>query len=194
MNIKYRKKYLKIHYNIIFTFLSYEKVLVLCQKSLSEFLPNIYVLRSLESEKTVFTKVSVCMSVVRLASVDTITLDWIIGLDFIMEHLLRAQKVRTSSSTSHFCPIVLVLFINNIFVRNKNQICPPIYMKYRKNVEKRNSLLQSDLRWWPFSHRSYIFRLLMKNENNVRKQNYLLQKDLQLWCRVFFIGFVSIVY
>ena len=46
----------------IFTFSSYEKVLVLCEKSLSEFPSNLYVMISPESEKMVFTEVSVCSS------------------------------------------------------------------------------------------------------------------------------------
>ena len=45
----------------IFKFSSYEKVLVLCAKPLSEFSSNLYVLRPLESGKTFFTKVSVCI-------------------------------------------------------------------------------------------------------------------------------------
>ena len=40
-----------------------EKVLVLCEKWLSIFSLNLYVLRPPESEKRVFTKVSVCLSV-----------------------------------------------------------------------------------------------------------------------------------
>ena len=43
-----------------------EKVLVLCEKWLSKFSSNIYVLRTPESEKMVFTKVSVCLSVGRV--------------------------------------------------------------------------------------------------------------------------------
>ena len=41
-----------------------EKVLVLCEKWLSKFSSHLYVLRLPGSEKTVFTKVSVCLSVV----------------------------------------------------------------------------------------------------------------------------------
>ena len=41
-----------------------EKVLVLCEKLLSKFSSNLYVLRPPESEKRVYTKVSVCLSVV----------------------------------------------------------------------------------------------------------------------------------
>ena len=41
-----------------------EKVLVLCEKLLSKFSSNLYVLRPPESEKMVFTKVSVCLPVV----------------------------------------------------------------------------------------------------------------------------------
>ena len=53
-----------------FTFSLYEKVLLLCEKSLLEFLSNLYVLRSPESKKTVFIKVfvwlpSVCLPPVR---------------------------------------------------------------------------------------------------------------------------------
>ena len=40
-----------------------EKVLVLCEKWLSKFSSNLYVLRPPEPEKMVFTKVSVCLSV-----------------------------------------------------------------------------------------------------------------------------------
>ena len=47
--------------NGCFTFSLYEKVLVLREKSLSEFSSNLYVLRPPESEKTVFRKVSVCL-------------------------------------------------------------------------------------------------------------------------------------
>ena len=47
----------------ILHFSSYEKVLVLCEKWLSKFSSYLYVLRPPESEKTVFTKVSVCLSV-----------------------------------------------------------------------------------------------------------------------------------
>ena len=42
-----------------------EKVLVLCEKWLSKTSSNLYVLRPPESEKRVFTKVSVCLSVGR---------------------------------------------------------------------------------------------------------------------------------
>ena len=38
-----------------------EKVLVLCDKWLSKFSSNLYVLRPPESEKVVFTKMSVCL-------------------------------------------------------------------------------------------------------------------------------------
>ena len=39
-----------------------EKVLVLCEKLLLKFLSNLHVLRPPESEKTIFKKVSVCLS------------------------------------------------------------------------------------------------------------------------------------
>ena len=42
----------------------WEGILVLCEKWLSKFSSNLYVLRPPESEKVVFTKVSVCLSVV----------------------------------------------------------------------------------------------------------------------------------
>ena len=54
--------YLISNFNIFFIFSSYEKVLVLREKSHSEFSSNLYILRSPESEKTVFTKVSICLS------------------------------------------------------------------------------------------------------------------------------------
>ena len=70
--IRTQKQTLSIFFDYlkIFTFSSYEKVLVLCGKSLMEFSSNIYVLRLPESGKMLFTKVSVCP-----ASVDTITFD-----------------------------------------------------------------------------------------------------------------------
>ena len=46
-----------------YIFIMDKKVLVLCEKSLSEFSSYLYVLRPPESEKTVFTKV--CLSVCR---------------------------------------------------------------------------------------------------------------------------------
>ena len=45
-SVKFRHKYI-----LIFTFSLYETVLVLCEKSLSEFSSNLYVLRPPESEK-----------------------------------------------------------------------------------------------------------------------------------------------
>ena len=58
-------QYYKIDLSKYFTFSSYEKVLVLCEKWLTKFSSNLYVLRPPESEKTVLTKVSVCLSVGR---------------------------------------------------------------------------------------------------------------------------------
>ena len=50
----YKKKILSILFFIIlFTFSSYEKVFVLCEKSLSELSPYLHVLRPPESEKTI---------------------------------------------------------------------------------------------------------------------------------------------
>ena len=50
-----------IHFigNFFFTFSSYEKILVLCEKSLSEFSSNLNVLDPLSQKKAVFIKVSV---------------------------------------------------------------------------------------------------------------------------------------
>ena len=48
---------------ILYIIIMDEKVLVLGEKLLSKFSSNLYVLRPPESEKTVFTKVSVCLSV-----------------------------------------------------------------------------------------------------------------------------------
>ena len=72
-----------------------EKVLVLCGKWLSKFSLNLYILRPPESEKMVFTKVSVCLSVVC-----GITLDRIIRLNWVLAHFIGAEKVRISSLTS----------------------------------------------------------------------------------------------
>ena len=52
-------KYIKL----FFTFSSWKRRYVSCEKWLSKFSSNLYVLRLPESEKTVFTKVSVCLSV-----------------------------------------------------------------------------------------------------------------------------------
>ena len=52
----------------------------------------------LSQKKTVFTKVSVCLSVVDVCG---ITLDRIIRLNWASAHFIRAEKVRTSSLTSH---------------------------------------------------------------------------------------------
>ena len=49
--------------NFFYILIMDEKVLVLCEKWLSKFSSNLYVLRPPESEKMVFTKVSVCLSV-----------------------------------------------------------------------------------------------------------------------------------
>ena len=47
----------KLEAEQFFTFLSYEKILVLCEKLLTKFSSNFYVLRPPETEKTVFTNV-----------------------------------------------------------------------------------------------------------------------------------------
>ena len=73
---------------LIFTSSSYEKVLVSCEKSISKFSWNLYVLRPPESEKQFLRK---CLSVCPV-SVDTITLDRIIGLEWNLAQLLRARK------------------------------------------------------------------------------------------------------
>ena len=93
-----------------------------------------------------------------------ITFEWIIGFDWNMAHLLRAQKERTSSLTRHFWPMVLVLTIINVFVKIKNSIFLPKYTRYGKNIETQNYLFQRDLQiwYWPFFHRSNIFFPLIK--------------------------------
>ena len=96
-----------------------EKVLVLCEKWLSKISSNLYVLRPPESEKRVFPKVSVCLSVVC-----GITLDRIIRLNWVLVHFIGAEKVRTSSLTNqinqnwgiehYFC-----VFENNFLKKSK---------------------------------------------------------------------------
>ena len=53
-----------LYFYVFYILIMDEKVLVLCERWLSKFSSNLYVLRPPESEKTVFTKVSVCLSVV----------------------------------------------------------------------------------------------------------------------------------
>ena len=73
----------------------------------------------------------------------------------------------------------LVLSIKIVFVKSKNSIYSQKYMRYGKNVEQRNSLLQRDLQLWfrTFFHRSYMFCLLMKHiikNKLLSKQNFSL--------------------
>ena len=85
------------YFFILYTFLS---MCVNVQENLIFYILiiNEKILRPLESEKTVFTKmsVSVCLSVVY-----SITLDRIIGLNWDLAYFIGAGKVRTSSLTSH---------------------------------------------------------------------------------------------
>ena len=56
-------KFLSFWISYFYILIMDEKVLVLCQKWPSKFSSNLYVLRPPESEKMVFTKVSVCPSI-----------------------------------------------------------------------------------------------------------------------------------
>ena len=53
----YSKSENSLHEKLFYILIMDEKVLVLCEKPLSEFWSNLYVLRPPESEKMVFTKV-----------------------------------------------------------------------------------------------------------------------------------------
>ena len=86
---------------VFITFSSYEKVLVLYEKLLLEFSSNHYVLRLSESETNGFYE-SVCLS--SSSSVSTIIFERIIGLDWNLAQLLRAQKRRTCTLTSRIRP------------------------------------------------------------------------------------------
>ena len=66
-------------------------VLVLCKKWLSKFSSNLCVLRPPESEKTVFTKVSVCLSVIGLI-LDNSRQDYQIGLSLVTLYRSRRSK------------------------------------------------------------------------------------------------------
>ena len=66
----------------------------------------------------------------------------------------------------------------SFFMKIKNSIYPTEYTRYGKNVKKQNPLFQKDLQLWSlaFSHRSYIYCLLIKNvitnfEKPLSKQN-----------------------
>ena len=52
-----------LNFKVFYILIMDEKVLVLCEKCLLKISSNLYVLRPPESEKMVFTKVSVCLSV-----------------------------------------------------------------------------------------------------------------------------------
>ena len=57
------------------------------------------------------------------------------------------------------------LFIKNVFMKMKNSIYLTKYTRYGKNFNEKNSLFQRDLQicYWSFSHRKYVFCLIMKN-------------------------------
>ena len=115
---------------------------------------------------------SVCLS-----SVDTITLDRIIGLNWNSANRLRAEKDRTSSLASHYWPMVLVLFIKNIFVRIKKSIFPTKYTGYGINVQKQNSLFQRYLQisWWFFV---YWWKILLKIKTFGFQKNCTIRKKV----------------
>ena len=79
-----------------------EKVLVLCEKLLPKFSSNLHVLRPPKSEKVVFTKVSVFLSVVGRILDNS---RWnLIRLNWAQADFIGAEKVRTSSLTIHIQP------------------------------------------------------------------------------------------
>ena len=87
----------KFHFYIL---IMDEKVLVLCEKWISKFSWNLYVLRPPESEKTVFTKVSVCLSV------------W-----EVINTLLRFSILNIKLTTV-FCVFCVITAIYEIFFNN----------------------------------------------------------------------------
>ena len=68
-------------------------------------------------------------------SVGMINLNRIIGLNWNLTHLLKAQKEWTSSITSDSWPMGLVLSIKNFFMKIKNS---PQILQVRKNKLKKN--------------------------------------------------------
>ena len=110
-------------------------------------------------------------------SLTQIILDRIIGLDWKLAQVLRAQKERMSSLTSHLWLMVQVLSIKNVFIRIQNFIFSPKYTRYCENIQKQNSLFQRDLQIcpWLFFNRSYIFRFLMKNI--IKNKNFCFPKN-----------------
>ena len=121
--------------NYFFSFWSYEKTLVLCEKSLSEFSSNLYVLRPHESEKAVFTKISIYLN-----------LDRIIRLNWALAYFIGAERVRTSSLISY----KKIFFDKNC--QNRSISC--VFEKDFMNKSK-ISILASDS-----SHKSLLIILL----------------------------------
>ena len=95
---------------------------------LFEFSSHLFVLRPPESDKTVITKMTVCP-----VSMDTISLDKIIGLECNLGHLLRTQKEKTSSINQPFSTNGSGFIYKKRFCENKNYTSK--YTRYEKNVE-----------------------------------------------------------
>ena len=76
------------------------------------------------SKKIVFTKESIC-----LASVDTITLNRIIGLNLNLAHMMKAWKEGRFRQVALCLPMVVALFMKKIFVKIKASF---IVTKYTK--------------------------------------------------------------
>ena len=110
-----------------------EKVLVLCEKWLSKFSSNVHVLRSPEWEKTVFTTVYVCLSVVVVVVCqrDNFWKNHQIGLRFVT--LLQIPKRKDEFViTSHFLPTFIVLSIKSGFYKIKKFIFRQNYVIRKK--------------------------------------------------------------
>ena len=80
----------------------------------------------------------------------------------------------------YFCIGVISFFsfIKNVFIKIKNSIFPPKYIRYRKYFQKQSCLFQKYLQlWcWLFFLRSYILCLSMKNV--IKNENFQFLKKL----------------
>ena len=173
-----------------------EKVLVLCEKWLSKFSSNLYVLRPPESENMVFTKVSVCLSVVGRVRHNS-RQNYQIELSFGTLYWSRESKDKFVNQPH---PIKIeglsttFVFLKIIFWKNqKLQYCFLIVLINLYKLSCSHFLIKSKLEMLQHiqirkkSISKFHFPVkLYEIIKNIMIQYYFLHKDLHIWIVRFF--------
>ena len=117
--------YIYVWYNIfiyIFTFSSYEKILVLCDNNFKNFHKITTFWDSLSENKWFLRLCLSAVVAVGICKHDNFRKNYRIRMRF--GKLLEADKKRVYLLTSHSLPTILLLYIENIFQKIWNSIFP----------------------------------------------------------------------